>query len=83
MNKIRKLPFLILLALVCSSLCWAQSMVTQRPAETRSLRSSMVTTQPGAASRGEVSRRRARIALVAWQREILMLQQAEVRSESS
>src|SRR5437660_1291206 len=26
MNKVRRLPFLILLALVCSSICWSQAL---------------------------------------------------------
>jgi hypothetical protein len=37
MNKIRRLGFLILLALVCSSVCWSQSNVWQRASKTSDL----------------------------------------------
>ena len=37
MNKICRLPFLILLALVCSSICWSRSIVSQRVSKTRDL----------------------------------------------
>src|SRR5215813_2831768 len=37
MNKIRRLPFLILLALVCSSICWGQSIVLRRASKTSDL----------------------------------------------
>ncbi len=33
MNKIRRLPLVILLALVCSSVCWSQNIVSQRASE--------------------------------------------------
>jgi hypothetical protein len=33
MNKIRRLPLVILLALVCSSICWSQNFVSQRASE--------------------------------------------------
>ena len=33
MNKIRKLPLVILVALVCSSVCWSQNIVSQRASE--------------------------------------------------
>ena len=38
MNKIRRLPILVLLALVCSSICWSQSIVSQQASRTRDLR---------------------------------------------
>jgi hypothetical protein len=33
MNKIRRLPLVILLALVCSSVCWSQNIVSRRASE--------------------------------------------------
>jgi hypothetical protein len=33
MSKIRSLPLVILPALVCSSVCWSQNMVSQRASE--------------------------------------------------
>jgi hypothetical protein len=33
MNKIRRLPLVILLTLVCSSVCWSQNIVSQRASE--------------------------------------------------
>jgi hypothetical protein len=33
MNKIRRLPLVILVALVCSSVCWSQNIVSQRASE--------------------------------------------------
>lgn len=33
MNKIRRLPHVILLTLVCSSVCWSQNIVSQRASE--------------------------------------------------
>jgi hypothetical protein len=33
MNKIRRLPLLILLALACSSVCWSQTIVSQLASE--------------------------------------------------
>jgi hypothetical protein len=33
MNKIRRLPLVILLALVCFSVCWSQNIVSQRASE--------------------------------------------------
>jgi hypothetical protein len=37
MNKIRRLPLVILLALVCSSVCWSQIIVSQRASENTDL----------------------------------------------
>jgi hypothetical protein len=37
MNKIRMLSFLILLALVSSSICWSQSMVWERASKPKDL----------------------------------------------
>jgi hypothetical protein len=33
MSKVRSLPLVILLALVCSSVCWSQNTVSQRASE--------------------------------------------------
>ena len=33
MSKIRSLPLVILFALVCSSVCWSQNIVSQRASE--------------------------------------------------
>ena len=35
LNKIRRLPFLTVLALACSSVCWYQTTVSERASKTR------------------------------------------------
>jgi hypothetical protein len=57
MNKIRRLPLPILLALVCSGIYWSQGIVAGTSFKNeKSFRSFMITMQHTAASRGEIRR---------------------------
>ena len=59
MTKIRRLPLVILRALVCSSVCWSQNIVSQRASEKTDLAVNTADAQPQVGTATEIEDMRA------------------------